>query len=161
MKCQFCSYLDSRVIDSRPTEEGSSIRRRRECLSCGRRFTTYEKIEMSPMMVVKRDMRREVFNAEKIKKGIQLACQKCPVSVKDIDAIVEKVERFVYTSGEDEFSSRRIGEAVMAHLKELNKVAYVRFASVYRQYPNVDGFMEELINLGSGEEPPMLIKEQD
>jgi len=113
------------------------------------------------MMVVKRDMRREVFNAEKIKKGIQLACQKCPVSVKDIDAIVEKVERFVYTSGEDEFSSRRIGEAVMAHLKELNKVAYVRFASVYRQYPNVDGFMEELINLGSGEEPPMLIKEQD
>ena len=99
MRCQFCGYLDSRVIDSRPTEEGSSIRRRRECLRCGRRFTTYEKIETSPLMVVKKDMRREPFNADKIKKGLLHACQKRPVSMKDIDAIVEKVEKQVYSSG--------------------------------------------------------------
>ena len=111
MRCQYCGYLDSRVIDSRPTEEGSSIRRRRECLRCGRRFTTYEKIETSPLMVVKKDMRREPFNADKIKKGLLHACQKRPVSMKDIDAIVEKVEKQVYSSGEDELSSRRIGEA--------------------------------------------------
>ena len=120
MRCQYCGYLDSRVIDSRPTEEGSSIRRRRECLRCGRRFTTYEKIETSPLMVVKKDMRREPFNADKIKKGLLHACQKRPVSMKDIDAIVEKVEKQVYSSGEDELSSRRIGEAVMEELKRLD-----------------------------------------
>lgn len=147
MRCQFCGYLDSRVIDSRPTEEGSSIRRRRECLRCGRRFTTYEKIEMSPVMVVKKDMRREPFNAEKIKKGLVLACQKRPISVKDIDSIVEKVEKLVHSGGEDEFSSRRIGEAVMDYLKDLDEVAYVRFASVYRQFTDVGSFMEELNKL--------------
>ena len=147
MRCQFCGYLDSRVIDSRPTEEGSSIRRRRECLRCGRRFTTYEKIETSPVMIVKKDMRREVFNPEKIKKGLVLACQKRDVSIKSIDALVEKVEKLVYSSGEDEFSSRRIGEAVMELLKELDEVAYVRFASVYRQFTDVGSFMEELNKL--------------
>lgn len=147
MRCQYCGYLDSRVIDSRPTEEGSSIRRRRECLRCGRRFTTYEKIETSPLMVVKKDMRREPFNADKIKKGLLHACQKRPVSMKDIDAIVEKVEKQVYSSGEDELSSRRIGEAVMEELKRLDEVAYVRFASVYRQFTDVSSFMDELNKL--------------
>ena len=117
MRCQYCGYLDSKVIDSRPTEEGSAIRRRRECLRCGRRFTTYEKIETSPIMVVKKDMRREPFNASKMKEGLIHACQKRPISMKDIDNMVEKVEKQVYAAGEDEISSRRIGEAVMAELK--------------------------------------------
>ena len=147
MRCQYCGYLDSRVIDSRPTEEGSSIRRRRECLRCGRRFTTYEKIETSIVMVVKKDMRREVFAPEKIKSGLLHACQKRPVSMKDIDGIVEKVEKAVYSSGEDEFSSRRIGELVMEELKKIDEVAYVRFASVYRQFTDVSSFMDELNKL--------------
>jgi len=147
MRCQFCGYLDSKVIDSRPTEEGSSIRRRRECLRCGRRFTTYEKIETSPVMVIKKDMRREPFNPDKIKKGLLAACQKRPVSMKDIDAIVEKVEKLVYSTGEDELNSRRIGEAVMDELKLLDEVAYVRFASVYRQFTDVSSFMDELNKL--------------
>lgn len=147
MRCQYCGYLDSRVIDSRPTEEGSSIRRRRECLHCGRRFTTYEKIETSPVMVVKKDMRREPFNSSKIKQGLLHACQKRPVSVAQIDTIVEKVEKLVHSSGDDEFSSRRIGEAVMEELKLLDEVAYVRFASVYRQFTDVSSFMDELNKL--------------
>ena len=147
MKCQFCNCPDSRVVDSRPTEEGSSIRRRRECINCGRRFTTYEKIETSPIMVVKKDMRREPFNASKMKEGLIHACQKRPISMKDIDNIVEKVEKQVYAAGEDEISSRRIGEAVMAELKQLDEVAYVRFASVYRQFTDVSSFMDELNKL--------------
>ena len=147
MRCQYCGCLDSKVIDSRPTEEGSSIRRRRECLRCGRRFTTYEKIETSPIMVIKKDMRREAFNPDKIKKGLLHACQKRPVSVKDIDAIVEKVEKIVQSTGEAELSSRRIGEAVMDELKQLDEVAYVRFASVYRQCTDVSSFMDELNKL--------------
>ena len=149
MRCQYCGYLDSRVIDSRPTEEGTSIRRRRECLRCGRRFTTYEKIETSPVMVIKKDMRREPFTPEKIKKGLLHACQKRPISVKDIDSIVEKVEKTVHSSGEDEYSSRRIGELVMEELKQLDEVAYVRFASVYRQFTDVSSFMDELNKLVS------------
>lgn len=147
MKCKSCGYLDSRVIDSRPTEEGSSIRRRRECLQCGRRFTTYEKVETAPVMIIKKDMRREVFNPEKIKKGLVLACQKRAISIKAIDAIVEIIEKQVSSSGEAEFSSRRIGEAVMEQLKDLDEVAYVRFASVYRQFTDVSSFMEELNKL--------------
>lgn len=147
MRCQYCGYLDSKVIDSRPTEEGTSIRRRRECLRCGRRFTTYEKIETSPIMIIKKDMRREPFNADKIKKGLLAACQKRPVSMKDIDNIVEKVEKLVYALGEDEISSRRVGEAVMDELKLLDEVAYVRFASVYRQFTDVSSFMDELNKL--------------
>lgn len=147
MRCQYCGYLDSRVIDSRPTEEGSSIRRRRECLRCGRRFTTYEKIETSPIMVVKKDMRREPFNASKIKQGLVHACQKRPISMTEIDTIVEKVEKLVNSCGEDEISSRRIGEAVMDELKTLDEVAYVRFASVYRQFTDVSSFMDELNKL--------------
>jgi len=147
MRCQYCGYLDSKVIDSRPAEEGASIRRRRECLHCGRRFTTYEKIETAPVMIVKKDMRREAFDRDKIKKGLLAACQKRPVSIKDIDAIVERVEKTVYSFGEDEISSRRIGEAVMDELKLLDEVAYVRFASVYRQFTDVSSFMEELNKL--------------
>lgn len=147
MRCQFCNNLDSRVIDSRPTEEGNSIRRRRECLRCGRRFTTYEKIETSPVMVVKKDQRREPFNPDKIKKGLMHACQKRPISMKDIDGIVEKVEKLVHSNGDDEISSRRIGEAVMEELKGLDEVAYVRFASVYRQFTDSNSFMEELNKL--------------
>lgn len=147
MRCQYCGYLDSRVIDSRPTEEGSSIRRRRECLNCGRRFTTYEKIEMSPVMIIKKDLSREPFNPDKIKKGLILACQKRPVSMKEIDGVVEKVEKLVHSAGEEEFSSRRIGEAVMEELKSLDEVAYVRFASVYRQFTDVSSFMDELNKL--------------
>ena len=147
MRCQSCGYLDSKVIDSRPTEEGTAIRRRRECLRCGRRFTTYEKIETSPVMIIKKDMRREPFNPDKIKKGLVAACQKRPVSMKDIDGIVEKVEKLVYSTGEDELSSRRLGEAVMDELKLLDEVAYVRFASVYRQFTDVSSFMEELNKL--------------
>lgn len=147
MRCQYCGCLDSRVIDSRPTEEGSSIRRRRECLRCGRRFTTYEKIEMSPVMIIKKDLSREPFNPDKIKKGLILACQKRPVSMKEIDGVVEKVEKLVHTAGEEEFSSRRIGEAVMEELKTLDEVAYVRFASVYRQFTDVSSFMDELNKL--------------
>ena len=147
MRCQYCGCLDSKVIDSRPTEEGSSIRRRRECLRCGRRFTTYEKIETSPIMVIKKDMRREPFNPDKIKKGLLHACQKRPVSVKDIDAIVEKVEKAVQSTGEAELNSRLIGEIVMDELKHLDEVAYVRFASVYRQFTDVSSFMDELNKL--------------
>ena len=147
MRCQFCGYPDSRVIDSRPTEEGNAIRRRRECLQCGRRFTTYEKIETSPVMVVKKDMRREPFNPDKIKQGLLAACQKRPVSMKQIETIVEKVEKLVHSAGDDEFSSRRIGEAVMEELKSLDEVAYVRFASVYRQFTDVSSFMDELNKL--------------
>ena len=146
MKCPYCGYQESKVVDSRPADEGS-IRRRRECLRCERRFTTYEKIETSPIMVVKKDMRREPFNASKMKEGLIHACQKRPISMKDIDNIVEKVEKQVYAAGEDEISSRRIGEAVMAELKQLDEVAYVRFASVYRQFTDVSSFMDELNQL--------------
>ena len=147
MRCPYCGADESKVIDSRPTEDGEKIRRRRECLSCKKRFTTYEKIETSPIMVVKKDMRREPFNASKIKEGLIHACQKRPISMKDIDNIVEKVEKQVYAAGEDEISSRRIGEAVMGELKQLDEVAYVRFASVYRQFTDVSSFMDELNKL--------------
>ena len=151
MRCQHCGYLDSKVIDSRPTEEGSAIRRRRECLHCGRRFTTYEKIETSPVMIVKKDMRREAFNPDKIKRGILHACQKRPVSVTDVDAIVEKVEKLVHSAAEGEFSSRLIGEAVMNELKLLDEVAYVRFASVYREFKDIDTFAREISELKNEE----------
>ena len=147
MKCRYCLSTESKVVDSRPTDDGTSIRRRRECINCGRRFTTYEKIETSPVMVVKKDMRREPFNGSKIKQGLLLACQKRPVSVSQIDTIVEKIEKLVHSSGDDEFSSRRIGEAVMEELKVLDEVAYVRFASVYRQFTDVSSFMDELNKL--------------
>ena len=147
MRCQYCNCLESKVIDSRPTEEGNSIRRRRECTRCGRRFTTYEKIELVPLLVVKRDNRREPFDAAKIKSGVIHACEKLPVSMQQIDSIVSRIEQTVYNTMEGEISSQRIGDMVMAELKQLNDVAYVRFAAVYRKFTDISDFMEELQKL--------------
>ncbi|MGN0753297.1 MAG: transcriptional regulator NrdR [Aristaeellaceae bacterium] len=147
MRCQYCNCIDSKVIDSRPTEEGSSIRRRRECMNCGRRFTTYEKIEMLPLMVVKRDGRREPFDAQKIKAGIIHACEKLPVSVTQIDAMTSSIEQAAYATMEGEISSQRIGDMVMHELKTVNDVAYVRFAAVYRLFTDIGDFMQELQKL--------------
>ena len=147
MKCQYCSCMDSKVIDSRPTEEGSSIRRRRECMHCGRRFTTYEKIEMLPLMVVKRDGRREAFDAQKIKAGIIHACEKLPVSMNEIDAMTSRIEQVAYAGMDGEIPSQRIGDMVMQELKSANDVAYVRFAAVYRLFTDIGDFMKELQKL--------------
>lgn len=147
MKCQYCNCIDSKVIDSRPTEEGSSIRRRRECMGCGRRFTTYEKIEMLPLMVVKRDGRREAFDGQKIKAGIIHACEKLPVSMAQIDAMTSRIEQAAYATMEGEITSQRIGDMVMQELKSVNDVAYVRFAAVYRLFTDIGDFMQELQRL--------------
>ena len=147
MKCQYCSCLDSKVIDSRPTDDGNSIRRRRECTNCGRRFTTYENVELSPLFVVKRDGRRESFDSQKIKAGILHACDKLPVSMQQIDEIVTRVEQKAYATMDWEIRSEKIGDMVMAELKSLNDVAYVRFAAVYRKFTDVGTFMNELKKL--------------
>ncbi len=144
MRCQFCNCTESKVIDSRPTEENNSIRRRRECVCCGRRFTTYEKIELLPLMVVKRDGRREAFALEKIRSGILHACDKLPVSMQRIEEIVARVERRAYASADGEISSQELGDMVMDELKGLNDVAYVRFAAVYRKFTDLGTFMQEL-----------------
>ena len=147
MRCQYCNCTESKVIDSRPTEEGNSIRRRRECVGCGRRFTTYEKIEQLPLMVVKRDGRREPFDATKIKGGILHACEKLPVSMQQIDEMTARIEQAAYNSMEGEIPSQRIGDMVMDELKRLNDVAYVRFAAVYRKFTDLGTFMQELQKL--------------
>ena len=147
MRCQYCNCTESKVIDSRPTEEGNSIRRRRECVGGGRRFTTYEKIEQLPLMVVKRDGRREPFDATKIKGGILHACEKLPVSMQQIDAMTARIEQSAYAAMEGEIPSQRIGDMVMAELKAINDVAYVRFAAVYRKFTDLGTFMDELQKL--------------
>lgn len=147
MKCQYCSCTDSKVIDSRPTEESSSIRRRRECMGCGRRFTTYEKIEMLPLMVVKRDGRREAFDVQKIKAGIMRACEKLPISMQQIDTMTSRIEQAAYAGMDGEIASQRIGDMVMQELKSVNDVAYVRFAAVYRLFTDIGDFMQELQRL--------------
>ncbi|MGN0745069.1 MAG: transcriptional regulator NrdR [Aristaeellaceae bacterium] len=147
MRCQYCNCTESKVIDSRPTEEGNSIRRRRECVGCGRRFTTYEKIEQLPLMVVKRDGRREPFDATKVKGGILHACEKLPVSMQQIDAMTARIEQSAYAAMEGEIPSQRIGDMVMAELKAINDVAYVRFAAVYRKFTDLGTFMDELQKL--------------
>ena len=144
MKCQFCNCPDSRVVDSRPTEEGVSIRRRRECINCGRRFTTYEKVEMPQLLVIKKDNTREMFDAQKIRNGILQACHKRPVSAGEIENIVTSVEQKAYNSLQEEITTKQIGEMVMSALRDLDEVAYVRFASVYRQFKDINTFMEEL-----------------
>ena len=144
MKCQFCNCPDSRVVDSRPTEEGASIRRRRECVNCGRRFTTYEKVEMPQLLVIKKDNTRELFDAQKIRNGIIQACHKRPVTAADIERIVGAVEQMAFNSLQEEITTKQIGEMVMRSLRQLDEVAYVRFASVYRQFKDVNSFMEEL-----------------
>jgi transcriptional repressor NrdR len=147
VKCPFCSKLQNRVIDSRLSKDDHAIRRRRECDECGRRFTTYERIETSIPMVVKKDGRREQFDREKLKRGIMLACQKRPVSVNDIDAWVEDLERKILESGEREITGQWLGEQVMDYLHEVDDVAYVRFASVYRSFKDLKEFMAELQDL--------------
>lgn len=144
MKCRYCASIDSKVIDSRPTDDGSSIRRRRECTGCGKRFTTYEKIEELPIMVIKKDGRREPFDSEKILDGVRRACQKRPISSVMQDKLVEDVVREVFNSLDQEIPTTRIGELVISRLKELDDVAYVRFASVYRQFKDINTFMDEL-----------------
>ena len=147
MKCMYCGCTESKVIDSRPTDEDAAIRRRRECLNCGKRFTTYEKIDNVPLLVVKKDGSRETFDTNKIKKGIIRACEKRPVSVKEIDDRVEAIEKKVFNSLKQEIPSSEIGEMVMQELKDLDEVAYVRFASVYRQFKDLHTFLEELNKL--------------
>lgn len=147
MKCQFCHSEDSRVVDSRPTEDGTSIRRRRECINCGRRFTTYEKVETIQLLVIKKDLTRELFDAGKIKSGIIHACHKRPVGANEIDKIVSSVEQFAYNSMQQEITTRQIGEMIMEALRKLDEVAYIRFASVYRQFTDIPTFMQELKRL--------------
>ena len=147
MKCPFCFAVDSKVVDSRPTDEGTMIRRRRECTHCGKRFTTYEKVEHIPILVVKKDGRREVFDSDKILSGLLKACEKRPVTMKDLEAVVQDIEKQVYNSLDREIFSQRIGEMVMERLKSLDEVAYVRFASVYRQFKDINTFVEELNKL--------------
>ena len=144
MKCPYCGAVDSKVIDSRPTEDGEKIRRRRECLSCKKRFTTYEIVETVPLMVVKRDHSREAFDRQKLLNGMLRACEKRPVSYQQLDAAVSNIEQTLLNSYEREVTSMRIGELAMAELKQIDDVAYVRFASVYRQFSDVNSFMDEL-----------------
>ena len=147
MKCRYCASIESKVIDSRPTEDGSAIRRRRECINCGKRFTTYEKIEDIPVMVVKRDGRREPFDSEKIRNGIRKACEKRPISADVQDKVVDDVSREVFNTLASEVTTRDIGEIVMKNLKDVDEVAYVRFASVYREFKDTQTFMKELQRL--------------
>ncbi len=147
MKCPYCGHPDSRVVDSRATDEGSAIRRRRECVSCERRFTTYEIVDEVPLMVVKKDGRREPFNRNKILTGLMKACQKRPVPMSVLEEITSDVERELRGRLEREVSSREIGEMVIRRLRDLDKVAYVRFASVYREFKDIDTFMDELKKL--------------
>ena len=147
MKCMYCGCTESEVIDSRSTDEGRTIRRRRECMQCGRRFTTYETIETTPVLVIKNDGTRQAFDANKIKNGIIKACEKRPVSLSKIDKLVEDIKKEVYNSLEQEISSKRIGEMVMEGLRGIDEVAYVRYASVYRQFTDISSFMRELETL--------------
>ncbi|MCG6924247.1 MAG: transcriptional regulator NrdR [Acidobacteria bacterium] len=147
MKCPFCSHLEDKVVDSRESKEGEVIRRRRECLSCGKRFTSYERIDQIPHLVVKKDGRRERFDREKVMAGLLKACEKRPVSMKSLDAVVDRVESMMHESPEREVAADQIGEFLMEQLRELDKVAFVRFASVYRDFKDVDQFMATLKGL--------------
>ncbi|MBR2916720.1 MAG: transcriptional repressor NrdR [Clostridia bacterium] len=147
MRCLFCGHTESKVIDSRATDEGATIRRRRECLDCGKRFTTYEKIESIPIIVVKKDGTRESFDRDKIINGVVRACEKRPISLKDIEGLVEEIETKLYNLLEKEVSTEKIGEMVMEKLQKLDDIAYVRFASVYRQFKDINSFMDELAKI--------------
>lgn len=144
MKCLYCDCTESKVIDSRSAEDGRTIRRRRECVSCGRRFTTYETIEVSPVLVVKNNGERQAFNAEKIRNGIIKSCEKRPVPMSVIDEMVADISKQVYNSMESEITTKEIGEMVMERLKKTDEVAYVRYASVYRSFKDLSSFMAEL-----------------
>ena len=147
MKCPFCNYEESKVIDSRPSDEGEKIRRRRECIACGKRFTTYEIIESVPVIVVKKDKSRQAFDRVKLFNGMLRACEKRPVSIEQIDRTVSEIEAELQNSLDREVTSVHIGELVMDRLKNLDEVAYVRFASVYRQFKDINTFMDELAKL--------------
>lgn len=147
MKCPFCEFEESKVIDSRPTDEGEAIRRRRECLNCSKRFTTYEKIETIPLMVIKKDGSRQMFDREKLLNGIIRACEKRPIATSDMEHIVNEIETATQNLLEREISSQKIGEMVMERLQAIDEVAYVRFASVYRQFKDINTFVEEVNKL--------------
>ncbi|NMP37395.1 MAG: transcriptional regulator NrdR [Clostridiales bacterium] len=147
MKCPFCGYEESKVIDSRPTDEGERIRRRRECISCAKRFTTYEIIESVPVIVVKKDKSREVFDRDKLFNGMLRACEKRPVSIETLEKAIDNIEAELQNSLDREVTSLHIGELAMEKLKEIDEVAYVRFASVYRQFKDINTFMDELSKL--------------
>ncbi len=147
MKCPYCTFGESKVIDSRPTDENERIRRRRECLSCGRRFTTYEVVESVPLVVVKKDNSREEFDRSKLMRGLLRACEKRPVSLEQLEAVVERIENKLYASIDREIDSSVIGELAMEELRNIDEVAYVRFASVYRQFKDINTFMNELRKL--------------
>ena len=147
MKCPYCCFEESKVIDSRPTDEGERIRRRRECLKCQKRFTTYEVIESLPLIVIKRDKTREIFDREKLMAGLLRACQKRPVSVDTLETMIDEIEATLQNSLEREVTSEKIGSLVMEKLKDIDEVSYVRFASVYRQFKDINTFMDELNKL--------------
>jgi transcriptional regulator NrdR len=144
MKCPFCSFEETKVIDSRPTEDQASIRRRRECLKCMKRFTTYETVETIPILVIKKDGMREPFNKRKILNGLLKASEKRPVSLSTLENLVDDIEKTVYNSLDQEITSKKIGELVMNKLRDIDEVSYVRFASVYRQFKDINTFMDEL-----------------
>ena len=147
MRCPFCGNTEDRVVDSRESREGEVIRRRRECTRCQRRFTSYEKIEMLPFQVVKRDQRREPYDRQKLMRGLQVACRKRPVPQDELERVADSIETAMHDSGEREISSQQLGRMVMKRLRELDPVAYVRFASVYRRFEDVDAFVKELHEL--------------
>ena len=147
MRCPYCSFIESKVIDSRPTDENTSIRRRRECLKCGKRFTTYEKLESISLVVIKKDESRQPFNRDKVLKGIMTACEKRPISIVQMELIADTIESELAQRMEREVQSTKIGEMVMEKLRKLDEVAYVRFASVYKQFDDVSTFMAELQEL--------------
>lgn len=147
MKCPYCAYLESKVVDSRPADEGASIRRRRECLSCHKRFTTYETMESLPLMVVKKDGSRQSFDRRKVLGGMIRACEKRPVPLAELERIADEIEQDLQNSMDREISTELIGERVMERLRAVDQVAYVRFASVYRQFKDIDTFMAELSKL--------------
>jgi transcriptional repressor NrdR len=147
LKCPFCGYTESRVVDSRPADEGATIRRRRECMSCARRFTTYEIMERLPLVVIKKDGSRQTFDKMKLLNGMLRACEKRPVSLTDLEAVADDIEQELQNYLEREITTTLIGELVMKRLKDLDEVAYVRFASVYRQFKDINTFMDELAKL--------------
>jgi transcriptional repressor NrdR len=154
MRCPFCGNTEDRVVDSRESKEGEVIRRRRECAQCERRFTSYEKIEHQPFHVVKRDQRREPYDREKLMQGLNIACRKRPISAQQLEEVADSIERALHESGERELSSQDLGFLVMERLRELDTVAYVRFASVYRRFEDVEAFVRELHHLSESTNEP-------
>jgi transcriptional repressor NrdR len=151
LRCPFCSHQESKVVDSRSTDENKTIRRRRECLGCGKRYTTYEKVEDIPILVVKRDLSRENFDKQKIVNGILIACQKRPVSRKQVEDIAEDIEKEISNKMITEIETKQIGEMIMERLKPIDEISYVRFASVYREFKDINTFLQEIESLMSKE----------